>query len=50
VIWSPDSTQLALLTSTALDDPNAQQIMEVATGVRYSLGVYTGGYIGWGAQ
>lgn len=48
IIWSPDGTQLALLTSSAFDDPNAVQIMEVATGERYSIGVYAGGFIGWG--
>jgi WD40 repeat protein len=48
VVWSPDGTQLALLTSQATDDPNALQILNVETGERYSIGVYAGGLMGWG--
>jgi WD40 repeat protein len=48
VLWSPDSTQLVLLTSDRLDDPNALQIYDLEENVRYSVGVYIGGLIGWG--
>lgn len=50
VLWSPDGNQLLMVTSARFDDRSAQQIMDVATGIRYSLGVYTGGLIGWSVE
>ncbi|MBC8100466.1 MAG: hypothetical protein H7Y11_13560 [Armatimonadetes bacterium] len=48
-VWSPDGTQMALLTTQSIEDPNALQLLDLASGTRYGLGVYSGGLLGWGA-